>query len=136
MRPDISTERVGDAILFHAGAGEWFNQPHNKRWDMGDDVADLPPSAWHLGLDRAIEADARTSSHVVVDVRDMFWLVGQDWGYLVRLSRRLKFCSVRLSLLATRRIFQGGQLLGMHKQFCLADSLKFLLGDGPDPEPA
>lgn len=42
----MDAERLGDAVLFRAGQGEWYNQPHDRRWDMGEDVQDLPPTPW------------------------------------------------------------------------------------------
>lgn len=37
-------EHGKNAHVFRAGAGEWYNQPHDKRWDMAEDAQPLVSS--------------------------------------------------------------------------------------------
>ena len=73
----MKTEHVHGALVCRAGKGEWYNQPHDKRWDMGEDSADLPPARWHVELQETIDAKGSAPSVVVVDVTEMDWLVGK-----------------------------------------------------------
>jgi len=52
-------EWIGTTLVFHAGKGEWYNQPHNKRWDMGEDVAEIPPANWHVELQKTLDTEAQ-----------------------------------------------------------------------------
>jgi len=80
-------EKIGKAWVLHAGAGEWYNQPHNKKWDMGEDAQELPSPELHIELQKGSESSKYSSSKIVVDLTVMFWLVSHDWGFLPRLSK-------------------------------------------------
>ena len=54
-------------------------------------------------------------SEIVVDVMGMDWLVGQDWGFLLKLAERLSPHGVRLSMRANRRVVRGGRALGLDR---------------------
>lgn len=107
----MSIETAGDRALVRAGPGEWFNQPHNRRWDMGEDVLPLPPSPWHVEVERASEVHG--IAHLTVDMSQMDWLVGQDIGFLLDLQRRLEPRGVHLCLLATPRVVRAIGGLGL-----------------------
>ena len=124
-RPDTTRfERVGDALVFHAGRGEWYNQPHNKRWDMGEDVADIPPAQWHLDIQRAIDSQEQELARVVIDFTGMFSLVGRDWGFLVRLSKQMQPRGWKLLILGSERITSVIRILGLGSWIDVCHSLE------------
>jgi hypothetical protein len=119
----VSVEPSGDPLVFHAGRGEWYNQPHNERWDMGEDVADIPPANWHVELKNVLAAQSLSRTLVVVDVSEMDWLVGQDGGFLYRLSKRLSEQGIRLAVVGTERVVDAMRLLGLDEVLQLCSSL-------------
>ena len=109
----MESERFGDAVVFRAGHGEWYNQPHSRRWDMGEDVQDLAPAPWHVALEEAITASTPRPRAVIVDVLEMTWLVGQDWGFLAELAARLREENIRLVVVANPRVARSVTALGL-----------------------
>ena len=117
-------ERVGDHLVFRAGRGEWYNQPHESRWDMGEDAADIPAAGWHVDLDEALTLQDPCPPVVAVEVTEMDWLVGQDLGFLLRLSERLSRRGVRLVVVGTERVVRAAQGFGLDKYLQLSTSLE------------
>ena len=124
MTREFTSERVGDALVFHAGPGEWFDQPHNETWDLEGEPQELPPSQRQIALDQTIESQAAGVSRVVVDVTEMGWLAGQDWGYLVRLTESLAIENVRLCLCAPDKLVKAGRLINLHEKMDVLGSLE------------
>lgn len=83
----MNLEHVGQALVFRAGKGEWYNQ-RPPGWDMGEEP-DLPPAPWHIALEKAIATHDSTASLVVIDVTEMRWLEPLDWDFLIRLHGSL-----------------------------------------------
>ena len=119
----MKTEHIDDALVCRAGKGEWYNQPHNRRWDMGEDVADIPAAAWHLELQRAIEAQEVPPELVVVDVSEMAGLVGQDWGFLIRVQKSIEPNGIGLAIVASAGIANEARLLGLQDRLKICDSI-------------
>lgn len=122
----MSSRHQGDRLLFRAGSGEWYNQPHDRRWDMGEDAAEIPPAGWHVALRRTLEAAQVFPQEFVVDVRQMIWLVGQDWGFLLRLTEELEPRSCRLVVLATPHVAKASGHLGIEERMTVVASLDAL----------
>jgi len=123
----MRAKRVGDQLVFHAGNGEWYNQQHDKRWDPGEDAADIPPARWHVELETVLAAQDTTPSVVVIDTTEMDWLVGQDLGFLVRIGKRL--APGRLKVVATTRVVRAVSGLSLDSSFELSSSLADALED-------
>ena len=115
--------KIGEARVLRAGKGEWYNQPHNKRWDMGEDAQDLPPPIWHTELLKACEKFEKGTSQIVIDVSEMDWLVGHDWGFLLRISEKLSSEEIGLVIVAESRVVEASKLLGLGDKIRIVDSL-------------
>ena len=121
------TQDIPDGyLIFRAGKGEWYNQPHNKRWDMLEDVADIPPARWHVELSDATNRDDPMLRHVVVNATEFSNFVGQDWGFLARLSKSLASRGIKLSIIAGPSDIKIGKILKLNG-FVLCGSLDELL---------
>jgi len=103
--------KMGEYPVLHAGSGEWYNQPHGQRWDMGEDVAELPHPAWHIELEAGIREHSCQGQLIYLDLREMDWLVGQDWGFLAKAGGDLAKAGGELVLVAGKRIEEAGKLL-------------------------
>ena len=125
----MNCERIGDVLVCRVGKGEWYNQPHNRRWDMDEDVADIPPAQWHLDVQRVIEAQDSTPKLVVVDASEMDQLVGQDWGFLLEFNKRVVSRGSKLSLIASERMVKIARILRLEDYFNVVSSGEDLLGD-------
>jgi hypothetical protein len=112
-----------DFLVFSTGQGEWYNQPHDKIWDMGEDAADIPPPLWHLKLLRVANKSGLDVRHIVVDTTEMQWIVGQDWGFLVKLSEALASRGIPLSVVARANNVNSGKVVGIDRWFELVGSL-------------
>ncbi len=60
----------------------------------------------------------------------MDWLVGQDWGFLVRLSKQLAARQARLAVVGSRKIVRGGTMLTLGEFFGLGESLEYVTDNG------
>jgi hypothetical protein len=120
----VSVEQDPHRLVFRAGPGEWYNQPHNQRWDMGEDAADIPPAAWHLALRATLAQEDPLPTLLVVDVREMPWLVGQDWGFVWHLAAELARGGCRLRVVASEHVVKAGNAIGMGDRFELATTLE------------
>ena len=129
----VDVERVGDVLVFRAGQGEWYNQSHDKRWDMGEDVQELPPAPWHLALEAAIADASSGICRLVIDATEMTWLVGQDWGFLLRLFDRMRDAELGLVLVTQERVSRAHDLLGLGERIQTSPSIEDAV-DGP-PRP-
>ena len=116
-------ERIGSALVFRAGAGEWFNQPGKYRWDMGEDAEERPPSQWHSGLQEAIRSQQTSPRVVVVDLTEMDRIVGVDMGFLVNLSKSLSPSDTRLSVAANEKIREIARLTNLGRFFDVVGSV-------------
>jgi len=123
-------ERIGDALVFHAGSGEWFNQPGNYRWDIGEDAEPRPPSPWHVELQQAIDRQETSPHSVVIDVTGMAHLVGVDWGFLITLGKRLSQGGTRVAVAATRNNTESARIIRLHDFFDLCGSVDEALSKG------
>jgi hypothetical protein len=112
------------ARVFNAGKGEWYNQPHDKRWDMGEDVQPLPSPNWHVELEQACAALERPAPLIVVDLTQMSWLVGHDWGFLVRISKSLRSKDTALVVVASERVSKAAEVIQLNKLMKFARSLE------------
>jgi hypothetical protein len=117
-------EQDKNARVFHAGAGEWYNQPHDKRWGMAEDAQPLPSPSWHIELEKGCMSLESPAPPIVVDVSEMAWLVGNDWGFLVQLGESLAMKDARLVVVASERVQRAGELVGARKFMKLASSLE------------
>jgi hypothetical protein len=53
----------------------------------------------------------------------MFWLVGQDWGFLVRLAENLAKGGSELVVVAVGKVAAAAKLLDLDRRFVVVDSL-------------
>jgi hypothetical protein len=90
---------------------------------MGEDVADIPPAGWQSMLDDEIEKLESAPSHLIVDLSEMFWLVGQDWGYLLRLAERLESIDSRLTIIASNRVAESAKVTQLDVRIRICDSM-------------
>jgi len=119
----VSWERNGDSLILRAGMGEWYNQPHDKRWDFGEDVQELPLTEWQIELKRVCEDETDDLSHIVVDLLEMFWLVGQDWGFLLRTADSAASRGIQITLVVTDRHLHAAKCLGLEDRLRMVDSV-------------
>lgn len=112
------------ACVFNAGKGEWYNQPHDKRWDMGEDVQPLPSPNWHVALEKACAALERPAPVVIADLTQMSWLVGHDLGFLVRLSKSLRSKDTVLVVVASERVLKAAEVIQLNKLIKFVRSLE------------
>lgn len=122
----MNFERTGHVLVCRAGTGEWYNQPHKRRWDMGEDAAEIPPAQWHVEVQRIIEAQDSRPRHIVVDVSAMDRLVGQDWGFLVRLQEYLSEIGSVLSVVASERMVQMAEIMRLKERLRVRSSMEAL----------
>lgn len=120
----LSWERIHGVRVFYAGKGEWYNQPHDKRWDMGEDVQPLQPPSWHIELEQACQALEDRQRHIVIDLSEMDWLVGNDWGFLIRLSRELAPEGIKPIVIVRGRVSGAADLIGVHEYMKIVKSLE------------
>jgi hypothetical protein len=107
-------KRVGDAVVFCAGAGAPCNVLGADRRDVGEEVTHrFPTSPWCVELDAALAACAAPRGRVVVDVSGFGSLVVEDIRFLVRLSRQVSQGGGRLTLLVSPRASQAISALGL-----------------------
>ena len=125
----MNAERIGAVLVCRAGKGEWYNQPHDRRWDMGEDVEDIPPAQWHLYVQRVIEAQDSPPELVVIDVSGMDWLVGQDLGFLITLSKHVAPRGIDLAVVASERVVGAVRILPLDDYFRIRSSIDDLLRD-------
>ena len=116
-------EQIGDAQVLRAGKGEWYNQRHDKQWDMGEDIQELLPPRWHLELEQAFKSPEVLAHLIVADLSEMEWLVGQDWGFLVRLSDRAASAGVELVVVAQERVARAAETIGLGKRARIVENL-------------
>jgi len=96
---------------------------------MGEDAARIPPAQWHLDVQRVIEAQDSPFELVVLDLSEMDWLVGQDLGFLIRLSKRVAPEGVDLAVVATERVVKAVRVFPLEEYFRIRSSINDLLGD-------
>lgn len=119
-----SWESIGGVQVFRAGKGEWYNQAHAKRWDMGEDVQPLSSPPWQVELEQACQAVDDHHGKIVVDLSEMNWLVGHDWGFLIRLGKALASEGIKLIVLARGRVSEAADLVGVHDDMKIVKSLE------------
>ena len=117
----MNVERIGPALVFRAGKGEWYNQ-RNPGWDMGEEP-DLPPAPWHIALEEAIATHDSTALLVVIDVTEMIWLEIFDWAFLLRLHRSLAAKGRKISVVATGRVLTAARIIKIADHFEVGSSL-------------
>ena len=117
-------ERIGDALVFHVGEGEWFNHLGNYRWDMGEDAEERPPSPWHLELQTTIDQQEPMPRCVVVDASTVDRLVSLDLGFLVKLSMVLSETNTKLAVAAQRNTREAARYANLTRYFDLCDSVE------------
>jgi hypothetical protein len=121
----VKPERVGGFAILRAGNGEWYNQADRGRWDMGEDVMDLPSATWHHEVHAAIRSMEWSPSMVVIDATAMTYLVGQDYGFLLKLSDQLNQAGIRVKVVAPPNEVRAYALLprSLHEKFQLVAAL-------------
>ena len=90
---------------------------------MGEDVADIPPANWHLEIKTALETWGDTPQSLIVDVTELSWLVGQDWGFLVRLADTLEQANSQLVLVANDRVRDAASFLKITDRIPMFESV-------------
>jgi len=84
---------------------------------MAEDAQELPSPAWHLELDRELASADQSVGIVAVDLTEMDWLVGQDWGFLVRMSERAKAAGRELVVVASERVIKASKVIALDGRF-------------------
>ena len=133
----MESERRGETLIFRTGPGEWFNRPDRGRWDMGEDA--MPQrAAWHAALHAAVMESAPAAHAVVVDAREVWDLVGADWGALVKLQKLLRARGAGLVLVGNARALRAAAVLGLdpilRTRASVEAALDVLRGDEPGTE--
>ena len=116
-------EHISDAHVLRAGQGEWYNQRHDKQWDMGEDAQELQPPRWHLEMEQAFESPKILARVIVADLSEMEWLVGQDWGFLIRLGERAMSVGVELVVVAQERVARAAETIGLGEHVQIVENL-------------
>ena len=119
-----SWERNREALVFRAGEGEWYNQPHDKKWDMGEDALPLPSPPCHVELEQACKEIEDRNQLVVVDLSEMDWLVGQDWGFLIRLGKALLPKGIKPAIIVRERVARAAGLIGVNDYIDVVRSME------------
>ena len=103
----MRSERTGDAVVMYSGAGEWYNQ---RAWAMCEDDH-LPSANWHAEVDGVIESQESRYSVLVIDVTELPHLVIGDYGFLLRLFKRLGSAGVSVRVVARPHVRPAFALL-------------------------
>ncbi len=114
--------------MLHAGTGEWYEQRHDEPWDMAEDVAPLAPAGWQVALRRALAGADPAPRRVVLDVRELFRLVGQDLGFLVRLAQELEGAGSGIRVVASAGIQRAIRTLQLESRLFPCSTLEEALG--------
>jgi hypothetical protein len=120
----IRWEEIGEVRILRAGKGEWYNHSHNQKWDMGEDAKDLPSPNWHIELQKACEELENSFRRLIVDLKEMYWLVGHDWGFLLRMSEQLSSKGIDLVIVANDQIIQAAIVLQLGDKIKTEDSVE------------
>ena len=122
-------EKVGETLVFRAGRGEWYNQPHDKRWDMGEEAADIPAANWHVELENSLESNTDTARRLLIDSTDMVFLADQDLGFLLRISKKLSASGMSVALVARKNMVEAIRIAKLDKYFSPYVSMNDALSD-------
>jgi len=118
----MTDRRTDDTLLFRAGKGEWYNQPHDRRWDMGEDVAEIPPAGWHLDLERAMDQQEKPPKRVRIDASEFDWLVGQDLGFLLRFEKQFRARGTKIEVVTSSRVAAAIKCLNIHERLAILEA--------------
>ena len=91
---------------------------------MGEDAQDLPSPDWHVDLQQGCESPKYSSSRIVVDLSEMFGLVGHDWGFLLRLSELKSLEGVELVLISGEQVMKEAKILLLNNRFRIVKSIE------------
>jgi hypothetical protein len=121
--PGTTDWREGACLVFRAGPGEWFNEPHEGHWGMGDDAVKRSPSGWQLRLDELVGGGSPGCSQLIVDLTGMSTHIGADFGYLVKLTIRLRSLDVASAVVGDSRFAASVSHLGLTEILTVYDSV-------------
>ena len=85
----MGLKHIGDALVFEAGLGEWYNQ-NTGSWNIEDDAVDRPPPPWHIELEQLVGLEEEGPLRLVIETSDMVWLIAADIGFIRRLAERVQ----------------------------------------------
>ena len=117
-------ERINDSQVYRAGRGEWYNQPHLKRWDMGEDAQDLPTPPWQRELKLGCETTVEESPKFVADLSGMTWLVSHDWGFLLGLSEELATRKAGFVVVVQPSVLEAAKMLAITGKVSVVDQIE------------
>ena len=90
---------------------------------MGEDAQKRPLTDWQLELKRVCEKETDDLSHIVVDLLEIGYLVGHDWGFLFRTTEMAASRGIRITLVVSDRHLVGAKCVGLEDRLEMVDSI-------------
>ena len=84
----------------------------------------MPPAYWHRELINIGQTPSYKSNRIVVDLLGFYFLVGQDIGFLKKISKELSGLGIEFAIVVEGRIVKALNIVNVSEKILFYESIQ------------